>query len=160
MKTRFNLKYGKDINGNKTVTLTHDNECIARSIQTNGNLPLCHRYNDLSGLAECIAYVKEHGTRRAKEKLHNIKAHITLVEVGCGEYKMNNAEKQDLISTIGGRGTTVDRLRSIVEYGNLASVIGSRFAERFYLEDKTWRYYAGQCHLQDMSAIRQLVRNS
>ena len=160
MKTQFALSHGKTINGLHTVTLKHDGETIARSIQTNGRLPICHRYrDDLSGLAECIAFVKLHGSKAAKSKLASIHQNLSLEHEACGEYELSDSEKEEISKVIGGRGKTQERLWSIMNSNDLGLFLGSS-ASRFVLSHGEWQYVGGQYHDLEIQDFRKCLRNS
>jgi hypothetical protein len=64
MITKLELQL--DGNGNKALRIVTDNGTVR--VQTNGNLPITHRYGiGLETVAEVIEYVHSCGTNREKE---------------------------------------------------------------------------------------------
>lgn len=60
----MNMKISKDINGNKTVVISPEDE-RGFSIQTNGNLPKTH-HDHSPDSSEIACYVRDFGTTRQK----------------------------------------------------------------------------------------------
>lgn len=63
----MNMKMGRDLNGNKIVTVSFPGKGIKGfSIQTNGNLPETHDTNT-PVIKEIVDHVTKFGTKRQKQ---------------------------------------------------------------------------------------------